>query len=85
MCFRFTAQGAAGCRENRSFFSHPCISSRHVSSSMSKEGESGGQAPPGFVEITEGRARILFPSSNEVFYNPVQEVNRDLRYNVYAC
>ena len=32
------------------------------------------------VEIQEGRARILFPSSNEVFYNPVQEFNRDLRY-----
>jgi len=36
-------------------------------------------APDGFVEITEGRAKILFPSSNEVFYNPVQEFNRDLR------
>ena len=32
------------------------------------------------VKITEGRACILFPSSNEVFYNPVQEFNRDLRY-----
>lgn len=31
------------------------------------------------VEITEGRAKILFPSRNEVFYNPVQEFNRDLR------
>jgi tRNA (guanine26-N2/guanine27-N2)-dimethyltransferase len=36
------------------------------------------ETPPGFVEITEGRAKILFPSSNEVFYNPVQEFNRDL-------
>ena len=33
----------------------------------------------GHVEIREGRAKILFPSSNEVFYNPVQEFNRDLR------
>ena len=33
-----------------------------------------------YVEICEGRAKILFPSSNEVFYNPVQEFNRDLRY-----
>ena len=33
----------------------------------------------GFVEICEGRASILFPSSNEVFYNPVQEFNRDIR------
>lgn len=30
------------------------------------------------VKITEGKACILFPSSNEVFYNPVQEFNRDL-------
>lgn len=34
------------------------------------------------VKITEGRARILFPSSNEVFYNPVQEFNRDLRFKL---
>ena len=32
------------------------------------------------VEIQEGQARILFPNSNQVFYNPVQEFNRDLRY-----
>lgn len=31
------------------------------------------------VEIQEGKAKILFPNSNEVFYNPVQEFNRDLR------
>ena len=31
------------------------------------------------VEVVEGRARIFFPSRNEVFYNPVQEFNRDLR------
>ncbi|XP_067170691.1 tRNA (guanine(26)-N(2))-dimethyltransferase-like [Apteryx mantelli] len=37
-------------------------------------------SPPGAGEtlITEGRARIIFPSANEVFYNPVQEFNRDL-------
>ena len=34
------------------------------------------------VEIQEGQARILFPSSNQVFYNPVQEFNRDLRYSI---
>ncbi|XP_066472936.1 tRNA (guanine(26)-N(2))-dimethyltransferase isoform X2 [Tiliqua scincoides] len=28
--------------------------------------------------ITEGKAKIIFPSANEVFYNPVQEFNRDL-------
>ena len=35
--------------------------------------------PSGHVEIQEGHARILFPNSNQVFYNPVQEFNRDLR------
>ncbi|KAJ6668032.1 hypothetical protein lerEdw1_016353 [Lerista edwardsae] len=28
--------------------------------------------------ITEGKAKIIFPNANEVFYNPVQEFNRDL-------
>uniref|UniRef100_A0A672YYQ8 tRNA (guanine(26)-N(2))-dimethyltransferase n=1 Tax=Sphaeramia orbicularis TaxID=375764 RepID=A0A672YYQ8_9TELE len=28
--------------------------------------------------VKEGKASILFPSANEVFYNPVQEFNRDL-------
>nr|XP_020011503.1 tRNA (guanine(26)-N(2))-dimethyltransferase isoform X2 [Castor canadensis]XP_020011505.1 tRNA (guanine(26)-N(2))-dimethyltransferase isoform X2 [Castor canadensis] len=28
--------------------------------------------------VTEGAAKIAFPSANEVFYNPVQEFNRDL-------
>ncbi|XP_069783513.1 tRNA (guanine(26)-N(2))-dimethyltransferase [Narcine bancroftii] len=28
--------------------------------------------------IHEGEAKIIFPSANEVFYNPVQEFNRDL-------
>ena len=34
---------------------------------------------PGFTRVSEGRAAILFPKSGEVFYNPVQEFNRDLR------
>ncbi|SAL98380.1 hypothetical protein [Absidia glauca] len=28
--------------------------------------------------VTEGKATILFPKTNEVFYNPVQEFNRDM-------
>ncbi|KAI9315445.1 N2,N2-dimethylguanosine tRNA methyltransferase [Dichotomocladium elegans] len=28
--------------------------------------------------VTEGKATILFPKGNEVFYNPVQEFNRDM-------
>ncbi|XP_058684985.1 LOW QUALITY PROTEIN: tRNA (guanine(26)-N(2))-dimethyltransferase-like, partial [Poecile atricapillus] len=36
--------------------------------------------PPGTGEtlITEGSATMAFPGGNEVFYNPVQEFNRDL-------
>ncbi|XP_031417784.1 tRNA (guanine(26)-N(2))-dimethyltransferase isoform X2 [Clupea harengus] len=33
---------------------------------------------PGETEVREGKAAICFPSANEVFYNPVQEFNRDL-------
>uniref|UniRef100_A0A7N8Y7L5 tRNA (guanine(26)-N(2))-dimethyltransferase n=1 Tax=Mastacembelus armatus TaxID=205130 RepID=A0A7N8Y7L5_9TELE len=33
---------------------------------------------PGETVVQEGKASILFPSANEVFYNPVQEFNRDL-------
>lgn len=32
-----------------------------------------------FTSVTEGKAEVLFPSSHDVFYNPVQEFNRDLR------
>ncbi|KAJ8263833.1 hypothetical protein GJAV_G00141810 [Gymnothorax javanicus] len=32
----------------------------------------------GETMVKEGKATILFPSANEVFYNPVQEFNRDL-------
>jgi tRNA (guanine26-N2/guanine27-N2)-dimethyltransferase len=35
-------------------------------------------APEGFESITEGAARIIFQNKKEVFYNPAQEVNRDL-------
>ena len=31
-----------------------------------------------FTPVTEGKATILFPKGNEVFYNPVQEFNRDM-------
>lgn len=32
-----------------------------------------------FTTVTEGKAEVLFPSSHDVFYNPVQEFNRDIR------
>ncbi|KAI7870600.1 N2,N2-dimethylguanosine tRNA methyltransferase [Spinellus fusiger] len=31
-----------------------------------------------YQTVTEGKATILFPKGNEVFYNPVQEFNRDM-------
>lgn len=52
-------------------------SSVHVGG-KSGAGEGGGGGGGG-VEVKEGRATILFPSRNRVFYNPVQEFNRDLR------
>ncbi|KAM9792307.1 tRNA (guanine(26)-N(2))-dimethyltransferase [Neosynchiropus ocellatus] len=36
------------------------------------------EALRGEMVVKEGKASILFPSANEVFYNPVQEFNRDL-------
>lgn len=31
-----------------------------------------------YTTVNEGKASILFPKGNEVFYNPVQEFNRDM-------
>ena len=36
------------------------------------------EVPGGFKEIKEGVSRILIPENGSVFYNPVQEFNRDL-------
>ena len=36
------------------------------------------EVPEGFTTVTEGKATILYPKGNQVFYNPAQEVNRDL-------
>jgi tRNA G26 N,N-dimethylase Trm1 len=33
--------------------------------------------------IAEGKAEVLLSSARNVFYNPVQEFNRDLRYVHY--
>lgn len=34
--------------------------------------------------VAEGKAEVLLSSARNVFYNPVQEFNRDLRY-VHYC
>jgi len=36
------------------------------------------QNSDGWTVVKEGSAEVLFPSLNDVFYNPVQEFNRDL-------
>ena len=33
----------------------------------------------GCTVVREGQAEVVFPSREEVFYNPVQEFNRDMR------
>ncbi|XP_037094169.1 probable tRNA (guanine(26)-N(2))-dimethyltransferase [Pollicipes pollicipes] len=35
-----------------------------------------------YTIVKEGQAEVLFPSSKDVFYNPVQEFNRDLSVSV---
>ncbi|KAF0290194.1 putative tRNA (guanine(26)-N(2))-dimethyltransferase [Amphibalanus amphitrite] len=35
-----------------------------------------------YTVVKEGQAEVLFPSSKDVFYNPVQEFNRDLSVSV---
>lgn len=31
-----------------------------------------------YIVIEEGKAKILYPAGHQVFYNPVQEYNRDM-------
>jgi tRNA (guanine26-N2/guanine27-N2)-dimethyltransferase len=45
---------------------------------MSEQSNITEVTPNGPVKLTEGKATITFPSANEVFYNPVQEFNRDM-------
>eukprot|EP01112_Ceratiomyxa_fruticulosa_P010033 TRINITY_DN2633_c0_g1_i4.p1 TRINITY_DN2633_c0_g1~~TRINITY_DN2633_c0_g1_i4.p1 ORF type:complete len:677 (+),score=149.49 TRINITY_DN2633_c0_g1_i4:1310-3340(+) len=41
-------------------------------------------APPGYMCISEGSAKVLYKKQIEVFYNPVQEYNRDLSIAVIS-
>ena len=67
-----------------------CNADLEVKGNSSMDGENGAGgggesgAGGGGVEVKEGRATILFPSRNKVFYNPVQEFNRDLRWLAYC-
>lgn len=35
-------------------------------------------APKGFRVVSEGKAKLLYPENGQVFYNPIQQFNRDL-------
>lgn len=48
-----------------------------ISCRFRMEGPAASQQS-GETIITEGKASVLYPSANQVFYNPVQEFNRDL-------
>ncbi|XP_074836535.1 tRNA (guanine(26)-N(2))-dimethyltransferase isoform X2 [Carettochelys insculpta] len=56
----------------------PCEEQPPASALEMDAGSCAGPVKTGETVITEGKARIIFPSANEVFYNPVQEFNRDL-------
>ncbi|XP_054897564.1 tRNA (guanine(26)-N(2))-dimethyltransferase isoform X2 [Poeciliopsis prolifica] len=62
----------------------PQVSAADPSSGISSDSTLASEEPPtvellpGETVVKEGKAAILFPNANEVFYNPVQEFNRDL-------
>uniref|UniRef100_A0A8C5NLG9 Uncharacterized protein n=1 Tax=Junco hyemalis TaxID=40217 RepID=A0A8C5NLG9_JUNHY len=74
----------ARCDPRSRFFGGGGSLPSHGGPGATPEGSAGPppseRSPPGTGEtlITEGRATIVFPSANEVFYNPVQGFNRDL-------
>jgi tRNA G26 N,N-dimethylase Trm1 len=47
-----------------------------------KEREVEAMAEQSAKSISEGKATVHFESEASVFYNPVQEFNRDLRYRI---
>lgn len=56
----------------------PGSPSTEDSNSAVADGPAATAVLQGETVIKEGKASILFPSANNVFYNPVQEFNRDL-------
>ncbi|XP_028679225.1 tRNA (guanine(26)-N(2))-dimethyltransferase [Erpetoichthys calabaricus] len=86
-CFRFAIQ-----RVTRTHGATRQPASTMETTNSRVVGASGERKPPqpnssdgavpevtsGETVITEGRASIVYPDANQVFYNPVQEFNRDL-------
>lgn len=54
------------------------VSSVDTDTASDKDKTSAVGLLPGETVVKEGKAAILFSSANVVFYNPVQEFNRDL-------
>lgn len=82
LTFHWTSAGSPGNARLRSMDSKVSaadpVSTPAESSAGGQEGEPPAGLRPGETVVKEGKASILFPSANEVFYNPVQEFNRDL-------
>ncbi|XP_047434611.1 tRNA (guanine(26)-N(2))-dimethyltransferase isoform X2 [Mugil cephalus] len=54
------------------------VSAAAADGNGAQEKTTSAELLPGETVVKEGKAAILFPNANEVFYNPVQEFNRDL-------
>lgn len=61
---------AAGCG--------PTSGEKTETEGVSPDSAAGCGPRAGETVVKEGKASVLFPGANEVFYNPVQEFNRDL-------
>lgn len=53
------------------------VESAAATDAVAATGDEAAAVPAGFTEVREGQAKVLFSSGN-VFYNNVQEFNRDL-------
>lgn len=71
-------RGTFGAMERHASVQTPRSPSTETADSADAGRPAAAEVLQGETVIKEGKASILFPSANEVFYNPVQEFNRDL-------
>ncbi|XP_076309693.1 tRNA methyltransferase 1 isoform X2 [Tachypleus tridentatus] len=57
-----------------------CVSSELSTADLDRPSVFIDKTP--YTVVTEGKAEVLFPSTHDVFYNPVQEFNRDMSIGV---